>query len=225
MDAESEAFLETPAATVHRVSPAVTAEGRTVTASPLDTVAAFEFVAIHDDGPPTRVSEDDDVASIVAPSPPIIVAIPPHNIAIAPAVIAITPPVIIVVVIIIVVAIAPSVIIIVVATPLDAPIAPIIVVVASLDAPWTTIVVVIAIATLSGELGGDCQTDDCQEEPDQRPHRGCTSLNMLRVGRGHRASLRKATRGIVVSSAAVRLPPLDTVKSRSYIVRGADRVK
>jgi hypothetical protein len=170
MDAESEAFLETPAATVHRVSPAVTAEGRTVTASPLDTVAAFEFVAIHDDGPPTRVSEDDHVASIVAPSPPIIVAITPHNIAIAPAVIAITPPVIIVVVvIIIVVAIAPSVII-VVATPLDAPIAPIIVVVASLDAPRTTIVIVVAIAALSRELGWYRKGNGGQQEPTQRPH-------------------------------------------------------
>jgi hypothetical protein len=205
------------------VSPAVTAEGGTLPASPLDTVAAFEFVAIHDDSPPTRVAEDDDVTSIIAPSPPIIVATPPHvvaappgvaaaapavvaitpdNVAFTPPIIATTPPVIIVIVVIIVVIVVPIPPIVV--TPLDAPISPIfIIVLPPLDAPGATrIIIVAAIAALRRELGRDCQSDDCQEEPDQRPHGGCTSLNMVRVGRGHRASLRKATRGIVVSSAA-----------------------
>ena len=195
MDTESEPSLETPAATVHRVAPAITAERWTVPSSLLNTISAFEFVTIHDDGTPTGVAEDDDVTSIMAPSPPIIVAITPHvvaappgvaaaapavvaitpdNVAVTPPIIATTPPVIVVIiivvviVIIIVVAIAPIVV-----TPLDATIAPVVVGVASLDAPGATrIIIVVAIAALRRELGRDCQSDDCQEEPDQRPHGG-----------------------------------------------------
>jgi hypothetical protein len=156
----------------------VTTEGGTMFASPLNTVSAFEFVATHDDRPSASVAEDDDVAPIVAPSPPITIAVTPDAIPVTPVVVPVTPdvipvtPAVVATTPTIVVAIVIAIVVVAI-TSLERSPTPIVVVgVAPLDVPRATIViVVVAIAALSRELGRHSQRHDHQEEPGQRPHR------------------------------------------------------